>query len=228
MTGTDTGVGKTLVSCALLHKWSSLGLRTLGIKPVAAGTTRTPEGAGNEDVLMLQRYSSVCLPYEHVNPVLLNEPIAPHIAAQRIGLDLVAEDIFDACDHALNAPADCLLAEGAGGWCVPLNRDQNMMDLAKFMGFSVLLVVRMRLGCLNHALLSAQSITASGLSMVGWVATVPEEMRCLEDNIQALREHLPAPCWGIIPSLNEPNPESASPYLTDIPAHWLAPASPCP
>ena len=182
-------------------------MRALGIKPVAAGTIKTPEGMFNADTVLLREYSSVQLPHEQINPVLLPEPIAPHISAQREGINLSVDQTLKACARALDVPTDYLLVEGAGGWLVPLNDQHNMADLAQAMGFDVLLVVRMRLGCLNHALLTAESITARGLNIAGWFACVCEQMPYLRENIDAIKDRVQAPCLGVAPPLHDPKPE---------------------
>lgn len=213
ITGTDTNVGKTLVSCALLYQFQQSGMRALGIKPIASGTTQTSDGPMNKDAIALQNYSGIRLPYAHINPVLFDEAIAPHIAAQHCGTELSVAGVLDLCRPALDVSADCLVVEGAGGWRVPISRTQSTADLAQAMGTQVLLVVCMRLGCLNHALLSAEAILSTGLKLAGWVATVVEMMPCLEENINTLKDQLVAPCWGVIPQLDTPTPELAARYI---------------
>lgn len=200
VTGTDTGVGKTLVAAALLAGAGAGGLRTVGLKPLAAGAVHGPDGLRNEDAELLLQAMNCTLAYEEVNPVVLEPPIAPHLALADAGIVLDAQALHARCAPALARPCDLLVVEGAGGWRVPLAGDDTLADFARLLGFPVLLVVGMRLGCLNHALLSAAAIRADGLRLAGWVANVIDPaMARLEDNIATLRERLDAPCIGVIP-----------------------------
>jgi dethiobiotin synthetase len=198
ITGTDTGVGKTYVACRLLEQARAEGIRCAGFKPVAAGATDTAEGPRNEDALALQAAASVELPYELVNPYLLPEPVAPHIAAAEAGVRMDPARILQA--HAeIAARADLVVVEGAGGWQVPLTEDLLYSELVTQAGWPVLLVVGMRLGCLNHALLSAQAIRAA-TCLAGWVANcLPPRQPRLEANLMTLGRRLPAPLLGVIP-----------------------------
>lgn len=212
--GTDTDVGKTLVAAGLLLAANARGLRTLALKPVAAGCTRTPEGLRNADALLLQRCMSVELPYEQVNPVALEPAIAPHIAAQRAGVRLGVDRLAGFCRGALMQRADLALVEGAGGWRVPLNPREFLSQLAVALQLPVVLVVGMRLGCINHALLTAETIARDGLRLAGWVANrCQAEMSCYEENVQTLRALLPAPCLGEVPYLTTPDPEKVAVHL---------------
>ncbi len=152
--GTDTGVGKTLVATSLLSGLKTKGFSTIGLKPIASGAKSTVEGLRNDDALCLQKTASICLPYEQVNPFCFAEPIAPHIAAAQINCRLTVSDVMEACQFSLNYPADYHIIEGAGGVCVPLNKNELLIDLVLAMNFPVILVVGLRLGCLNQALLS--------------------------------------------------------------------------
>lgn len=221
VTGTDTDAGKTLVCSALLGKWRALGMSVLGVKPVAAGVERRGDEVGNPDAFALWEHSSGAWSYSDINPILLEEAIAPHVAAQVASVDLSIKQILGRSEKVLNAPVDRLLVEGVGGWKVPLNDTQNTADLAVALNFPVLLVVHMRLGCLNHALLSTESVDAHGLEMAGWVANVPQPMPYLEENIDALRTRIPAPCWGVVPPLGTPDSETAQQYLDTIPRSWM-------
>jgi dethiobiotin synthetase len=201
VTGTDTGVGKTHASVALLHAFAAQGRSTLGLKPVAAGCEVTPDGLRNEDALALQAAATVQLPYAQVNPVALAAAIAPHIAAaqekRRIGVAQLAGLLRGA---QMQARADVTLVEGAGGWRVPLNERETLADLAREMAVPVLLVVGMRLGCLNHALLTAEAIRRDGLVLAGWVANcIDADMPVREENITTLRAALGAPLLGVLP-----------------------------
>ena len=200
ITGTDTGVGKTQVTAALLLAAKAHGLRSLGVKPVAAGCVPADGRLVNEDALLLQRCSSQSPDYAAVNPVALEPAIAPHIAAERAGISLRAAALTDQVRAQEASGADVLLVEGAGGWLVPLNQTGTMADLAVALGYPVILVVGMRLGCINHALLTAQAIRASGLELVGWVAnSVAAEMDCLAGNVRAIEQRLPALRMGTVP-----------------------------
>jgi dethiobiotin synthetase len=193
LTGTDTEIGKTLIACALLRAAAGRGLRALGMKPVAAG--------GSEDVDALVAASSVGAPRAWVNPYLLREPLAPHIAARRDGTTIDIEHIAR-CLAELRGLADFLVVEGAGGFRVPLSDTQDGADLAARLGVPVILVVGLRLGCLNHALLSVEAIRARGLRLAGWVANqVDPRMACAAENLATLRVQLGAPLLGSVPHM---------------------------
>lgn len=211
--GTDTGVGKTLVASALLTKAEQQGLSTAALKPVAAGCEQTPEGLRNEDALALQRAITTPMSYEQINPVALEPAIAPHIAAQQAGKMLSVARLAGYCRGALGQ-ADFTLVEGAGGWRVPLNPGETLADLARELKLPVILVVGMRLGCLNHALLTAEAIRRDGLPLAGWVGSVIEpDMPCLKENLGTLGMMLKAPCVGILPHLAPATPEAAADYV---------------
>lgn len=198
VTGTDTGVGKSLVSAALLHLYAEQGLRVVGMKPVAAGCK---PGELNEDVGLLRAASSVDAPLELTNPYSFQPAIAPHIAAQQSGARIDISHIVDSYAQ-LAGMADMVVVEGAGGFLVPLNERQTMADLASALRLPVVLVVGVRLGCLSHALLSAEAIRARGLKLAGWVANrIDPEMDSPEQNIDALVVRLGAPLLGQIPFL---------------------------
>ena len=202
VTGTDTGVGKTLVAAALLRAAGARGLRTIGIKPVAAGCERRAGRWVNGDALLLQASATVSLDYAQVNPVALRTAMAPHLAAAEDGVRLAAAALAHHGREVARIGHDVLLAEGAGGWLVPLNERETMADAAAALGWPVILVVGMRLGCLNHALLTAASIRAAGLRLAGWVAnSAAPAMPALEANIAALDERLGAPRLGALPWL---------------------------
>lgn len=170
ITGTDTGVGKTTVAVALLRAAAARGLSTAAIKPVAAGCESTPQGLRNDDALRLQSACTLNMNYQDINPVALAPAIAPHFAAQDLGLRLQAESLVRHCRGVLKRNADFTVIEGAGGWRVPLNDDQTFADIARLLEIPVILVVSIKLGCLNHALLSAEGIRGDGLLLAGWVA----------------------------------------------------------
>lgn len=197
LTGTDTEVGKTLAACALLHAAAAQGMRTLGMKPVAAG--------GSEDVDALIAASSVAAPRECVNPYLLLEPLAPHIAARRDGVAIDTAHIAR-CFGELRGMADFIVVEGVGGFRVPLDDSRDSADLAVSLGLPVILVVGLRLGCINHALLTAETVRARGLRLAGWIANqVDAKMACVQENIAALQARLGAPLLGSVPHLAAPD-----------------------
>ncbi|MBI6951157.1 dethiobiotin synthase [Pseudomonas sp. CCOS 191] len=200
--GTDTDVGKTTIAAGLLHAAMQSGLSTLAAKPVASGCMVTPRGLRNSDALALIDESSVKLPYESVNPFAFEPAIAPHVAAHEAGVVLSVPVLRDAMQQVLAQHADFTLIEGAGGWRVPLSDHANLSDLAIALKLPVILVVGVRLGCINHALLSAEAIARDGLQLAGWVANIvdPRTSR-LEENLSSLAERLPAPCLGRVPWL---------------------------
>lgn len=215
VTGTDTGVGKTLVSAALLHAAKAAGLRTIGMKPVASGCDQTPEGLRNEDALALQAAMTESLPYEQINPIALEPAIAPHIAAVQAGRQLSAQRLVGLCRGLQMRPADFMLIEGAGGWRVPLNDRETYARVPQEMDLPVILVVPLQLGCINHALLSAEAIRADGLKVAGWIANRigPEPMSVEPENLQYLRTHMAAPLIGELPWQAEPDHEALSAHL---------------
>ncbi|MDO9371943.1 MAG: dethiobiotin synthase [Gammaproteobacteria bacterium] len=202
ITGTDTGVGKTWVALGLLNALAAAGYRTAAMKPVACGVIETPAGPGNEDALLLQQHASVTLAYDVVNPYLFVPPIAPHLAAQRGGRRIEIAHLKQVFDE-IAAQADCVVVEGVGGWCVPLNERETSADLAAALGLPMVLVVGMRLGCLNHALLTCESIARYGVPLAGWVANaVTPGFAELDANIAALSERISAPLIGMVPHLS--------------------------
>ena len=215
VTGTDTEVGKTAISCALLVAAGQAGLRTAAIKPVAAGCD---EHGHNEDALQLMASMTEPLDYQQVNPVALAEAVAPHIAAQHQGRVLQAGRLAGLCRGVMLGGADFVLVEGAGGWRVPIGPRETLADVAVALRVGVILVVGMRLGCINHALLTAEAIRRDGLHLVGWVANQGgERMACHEENLDTLRRLLPAPLLGEVPLLTPFDPAQAAKYL-DLPA----------
>lgn len=210
ITGTDTGVGKTLVSCALLHAFAAQGRRVAGFKPVAAGCD---DDDHNEDAKLLRAASSIQATYGQVNPYCFPHAIAPHLAARHAGVRIEFSRIL-ASYRELAGQADEVIAEGAGGFLVPLNDRQTSADLAQQLGLPVILVVGMRLGCLNHALLTVRAIADCQLECAGWVANVLDDgMPALQENIEALRERIAAPLLGIIPHQPQPNARAAVAHL---------------
>jgi dethiobiotin synthetase len=193
VTGTDTGVGKTRVACALLRAFAGAGKRAVGMKPIAAGATLESGRLVNDDAVALAAAGNVIAPPELINPYCFLEPIAPHIAAARAGVTIDVARIVEAY-RALTRLADVVVVEGAGGFCVPLGEDSTLADLAREIAAPVVLAVGMRLGCLNHALLTADAIRATGLELAGWCANhVEPEMPYADENVAALRARLRAP-----------------------------------
>ncbi|MDO8292932.1 MAG: dethiobiotin synthase [Gallionella sp.] len=210
ITGTDTGVGKTLVSCALLHGFAAQGKSVVGMKPVAAGSA---DGVQHEDVRQLRAASNVLASGGQINPYCFVQAVAPHLAARFIGIRINFARIVESFSE-LNAQADVVIVEGVGGFRVPLNDEQDSADLAEQLGLPVILVVGMRLGCLNHALLTVEAIAARGLTLAGWVANVPEAgMAMLDENIAALEQRIHAPLLGIVPHLEQPDAREAASFL---------------
>jgi dethiobiotin synthetase len=201
ITGTDTDIGKTFVCCALLQALRDKGVKAVGMKPVAAGT----DAAGrNDDVERLLAASAFPAPRALVNPYLFAPAIAPHLAAAQAGVAIDIDRIVAAL-AALSAMADAVLVEGVGGFCVPLGADADSADLAARLDLPVILVVGMRLGCINHALLTQQAIGARELKLCGWVANrIDDQMHCFEENLTALEERLAAPLLGVIPAHSTP------------------------
>ncbi len=199
--GTDTGVGKTTVSCALLAAARARGLSTLALKPVAAGCTETPAGWRNDDAVALMAAMSAPLAYDEVNPVALPAPLSPHLAAAAAGRRLQASRLAGFCRGTLmQHRVDLALIEGAGGWRVPLNEREMLSALPRELNLPVILVVGLRLGCLNHAILTTEAILKDGLRLAGWVANrIDPDMAAVEDNIATLTSLLPAPLLGTLP-----------------------------
>jgi dethiobiotin synthetase len=215
ITGTDTDIGKTLIATGLLEAANKQGKRTAAIKPVAAGCSDTGEGPQNEDALMLQAAASTELCYQQVNPVALDEPMAPHIAAKEQGKQLSANRLTGFCRGSTLLPVDLVVIEGAGGWRVPLNNRESMAEIPKQLNAEVVLVVGLKLGCINHALLTAQAIRSDGLKIAGWVAnTIDEDMLRLDENIDTLKQLIDEPCLGVIPRLAEKSPQQVATFLT--------------
>ncbi len=198
ITGTDTEIGKTRAACDLLRHLAEQGHRVAGLKPLASGCERTPEGLRNADALDLMAASNVRLPYEKVNPYAFEPPVAPHLAAAAAGVEL---DLDVASGALKDIEADWLIVEGIGGWSVPLDERLLLRDLVQVFTRQVVLVVGMRLGCINHALLTVEQIQRDGFELVGWVANqLDPDMAELEGNQATLDRLLPAPRIGTIPS----------------------------
>ncbi len=216
VTGTDTEVGKTFCSAALLAAARANGQKALGLKPIAAGCEITAAGPRNEDALALIEASGSNLDYDIINPWALTPSIAPHIAAQEAGVRLAADAVAAHCRQHL--PETGLnIVEGAGGWLVPLNESESFADIAIQLKLPVILVVRLRLGCINHALLTALAIEQSGLTLAGWIANAgPDGMDRQQQNIDTLTERLPVPRLGCMPWLGDTADMSVAAQHLDI------------
>ncbi|WP_293005652.1 dethiobiotin synthase [Nitrosomonas sp.] len=195
VTGTDTGIGKTTVSCALLLAFAAQGKKVVGMKPVAAGS----ENGKWLDVEQLLAASNISVTRQQINPYAFDAPVSPHIAAQQVGMEIDLT-LIHRFYQQLSSKADIVIVEGAGGFLVPINQQKNGADLAQTLNLPVILVVGMRLGCLNHALLTAQAIRAAGLTLAGWVANcIDPQMLVLEQNIATLEQQLDSSLLGVLP-----------------------------
>jgi dethiobiotin synthetase len=206
ITGTDTEVGKTVVSCVLLARARSLSLSAFGIKPITSGCSiaivNNQEALVSDDATRMSEYASVVIDPMLMAPNRLRLPISPHLAAADMGVSLRAERVVGQIRAALSTRADVVVVEGAGGWRVPINGRETLADIARLLQKPVILVVRIRLGCLNHALLTMEAIRRDGLTLAGWVATVldaEQSAEAVQAQYQSLTERLHAPCLGILP-----------------------------
>lgn len=214
ITGTDTGVGKTMASVALIHRLRGMGLRAVGMKPVASGCEHTPGGWRNDDALRLQAASVPRPAYEDVNPYALERATAPQLAARAMGVRVELAHLNDAYVR-LAAQADAMVIEGVGGWAAPLDRGLEQSDLARNFDLPVVLVVGLRLGCLNHARLTARAIERDGLSLVGWIGnSVDPAFTERHEYLELLRDALPAPCLGVLPYTESPDAAAMASFLS--------------
>jgi dethiobiotin synthetase len=213
VTGTDTGIGKSVASASLLHALRARGLRAVGMKPVASGCERTPDGWRNEDALLLQAASAPVPAYDDVNPYALPQPLAPELAAAQAGVEIALTTILAA--HArLSAQSDAVVVEGVGGWAAPVSATLDQIDLVRALDLPVVLVVGLRLGAINHARLSARAIQADGARLAGWIANdIDPRMACADENFEILCRRLPVPCWGRLPYLASPDPRALAARL---------------
>lgn len=199
ITGTDTEVGKTYASCALLRALSNAGQQVAAMKPIASGCEMTAEGLRNDDALQLMENSDLKLPYELVNPYHFAPAIAPHIAASEAGVTIELKHLKQQFEE-ISQQADLTIVEGAGGWLVPLDHQHNMADLAEQLGLPIILVVGIRLGCINHALLTAAAIRAQGLPLAGWIANrVDPDCARADENILTIQQRIDFPLLGKLP-----------------------------
>jgi dethiobiotin synthetase len=206
VTGTDTGAGKTRICAGLMRALARRFRRVAGMKPVASGAVRTADGLRSEDALLLAAECTVPIPYPDLNPCLLEEPIAPHIAAARAGVRIDPAPIAAACAR-ICALADAVVVEGVGGWRVPLAPDLDTRDLVRALNLPVVLVVGLRLGCINHARLTAEAVLADGAAFAGWIGNhVVADYDTATETIECLRPMLPAPLLGVVPYMAEFDP----------------------
>lgn len=206
ITGTDTDAGKTLATCALLQAFCAVGQSAVGMKPVASGCARTADGLRNDDALKLMANSHPQPDYAHVNPYALLDATAPEIAAERAGMTIALSDIEEAFS-ALRATADVVLIEGVGGWMAPLATGLDQSELVRRCNVPVILVVGMRLGCLNHARLTARAIVDDGCELRGWIANaIDPALEFADDYFHLVQAAMPAPCLGRLPHMAVPDP----------------------
>lgn len=214
ITGTDTGVGKTLVAASLVAALNARGVRAAGMKPVASGSAASAHGLRNADAELLlahsaRRENGAPFDYAQINPYAFADPIAPHLAAADAGIAIALEPIIAAYE-TLAFATQCVVVEGVGGWMAPLGAQTMQADLVRALRLPVVLVVGLRLGCINHALLSARAISADGCKLLGWIgSTVDAQMLRREDNIATLRERIAAPCLGVLPHVDAADPMRA-------------------
>ena len=214
ITATDTGAGKTLVSLALMEAMQQRGLTVLGMKPVATGCDPTAHGLRNDDALKLQAKGSDQAPYETINPYAFEPPVSPHIAAGQAGVEIELRRICSAY-QALAEGADRVIVEGVGGWRVPLGVSLSVNDIPVALGIPVVMVIGLRLGCLNHSLLTAEAIRSRGVRLAGWVVDVLEpDMLAVDENIATLAALIDAPNLGVVPWLQYPRAEDIAPHLS--------------
>jgi len=199
ITGTDTGIGKTYVSCLILEKLQALGFKTVAMKPIATGGVELNGHLVNEDVALLQQATSEHESYVTINPINFKMPVSPNIAAKFEHKSLKKAEVLELIKTSVHVEADYRIIEGAGGWMVPLGEDFLLSDIVQGLSIPVILVVGLKLGCLNHSLLTANLMQAQGIPLIGWVANcIDPAMLALKENIQTLCKWIPAPCLGVI------------------------------
>jgi dethiobiotin synthetase len=214
VTGTDTEVGKTWITLGLMLALRDQGLTVAGMKPVATGCYQTPAGLRNEDAVKILAHSSQSLPYEWITIYSFEPAIAPHLAAQEQGVEMTVEAIL-AAHKRLAHWAEFIVVEGIGGWRVLLNNRQGIWELARRLGYPVILVIGLRLGCINHALLTAEAISTDGLDLAGWVANqIDPDYPRLEATLDTLRTRLQAPMLAYIPWLDQEDVQTVASYLS--------------
>lgn len=213
VTGTDTEVGKSWCTVGLMAKLQQQGLSVIGMKPVASGCMMTTQGLTNEDARLIRTQSSVQLDYPLINPYAFAPPIAPHVAAEQINQRIEIRKIIE-CFEQIRKQADAVIVEGVGGWRVPLNESEYVSDLAVAIDLPVILVVGLRLGCINHALLSAESIRDKGCKLAGWIAnSIDQNMNNRQSTIDAISRRIDTPLFATLPHLNELDADIIATYM---------------
>jgi dethiobiotin synthetase len=216
ITGTDTGVGKTRICAALIEVLKQRGLRVAAMKPVASGSVRTAHGFRNSDAELLLKHANTTIDYRTLNPYTLERPAAPFIAAKSQGVSIEAGVIMDSYRKLL-MDADAILVEGVGGWQIRLNDNLWMPDLIKRMRLPVIMVVGMRLGCINHAHLTADAIINNGCALHGWVANhIDRDYQDGAETLDLLSESIPAPRLAVVPFIGHADTEQTASYMRDI------------
>lgn len=213
ITGTDTGVGKTWVTLGLIGALRAQGLTIAGMKPIATGCRQTPQGLRNEDVMRILEQTSLLLPYDWVNLYSFEPAIAPHLAAREAGVEISLENIIAGHERLANQ-AEFIIVEGVGGWRVPINDREGVWDLARRLGYPVILVIGLRLGCINHALLTTEAICADGVNLAGWVANqIVADYTPVEATLDTLTARLRAPMLAYLPWLEREDVQLIASYL---------------
>jgi len=199
ITGTDTGIGKTWSTAALMQYFKNQGRSVIGMKPIASGCDEVEGELENEDALLLQKHASLELPYQEINPYAFALPVSPHIAAAEAGEEIQVDSIVELYQQ-LEKKAEIVLVEGVGGWLVPINKQHSVADLAIALKLPVIIVVGVRLGCINQARLTFAAIEQAGMECCGWIAScVEQDMLMLEENIQTIKEGTSMPLLAVFP-----------------------------
>lgn len=210
ITGTDTGIGKTWSTVALMQYFKNQGQTVLGMKPIASGCDEVDGSLKNEDALLIQQQGSIILPYKDVNPYAFALPVSPHIAAEQVGVEIVLDTIAEKYQQ-IEKLADIVLVEGVGGWLVPLNTQEDVADLALKLDLPVIVVVGIRLGCINQAKLTFAALQKTGVSCRGWIAScIERDMLMLDDNIRTLCQSTDMPLLAVLPYMKNLDPEHLS------------------
>lgn len=213
ITGTDTGVGKSIVAAGVMELHKVKDLSVVGMKPVASGAHQTKEGLRNEDAELLLETASIKPDYSLVNPYVFEPAVAPHLAAEQAGQTITLEKIKTIFAE-LSQQVDSVVVEGVGGWQVPLNNEHTMADLAQQLNLPVILVVGLKLGCINHALLTAEKIIADSCELAGWVANqIDPDMQCVQENVQSIQKRIPSPLLGVIPWMPELKTDKVTQFI---------------
>jgi len=213
ITGTDTSCGKTEITLGLMQRLQDDQKIVLGMKPIASGATTTTKGLRNEDAVRILKQGTVQVNYSELNPYIYEPPIAPHLAAEEAN-EQIDLNVISTRYMSLQAQADCVIVEGVGGWRVPFNREQSAAELVQMLNLPVIMIIGLKLGCINHALLTAESIQANNVRFAGWIANeVEPNMLSRDENIATLRAAIKAPCLGIVPYMKSPSPKKIAESL---------------